>query len=341
MAEKNEPKRDRARGEKNEARSAARAARRRRVLHAVGLIISLVTTGAVAATIVVGHGPLMARAAELKRSDLKVAFDWPPLAGRNTSRTADGNPATWMGVEQRQELERLALNLLTGDPFDLDALERARSALRETGWFHTGPEHPASPWLRRLENGVVVIGGRWRAPVAAVRTSRGDRLVSRDGEALPVLYPIGRSSLPVVLGVPEPAPPPGSKWPGAGLGQVQAGLRLAAFLHGIPGADQIAGIDVADYPSSHRLVIVTTTGGRIVWGGPPDEFLPGQAPAATKRQRLIAVFQRFGQLDAGRADLDLRPEDGVYTVDTSLPPVGQPPGPKQASRTGSSGKNRR
>lgn len=316
----------------------ARAARRQRVLNVAGAAVSFATTVAVVATIVVGHGPLMARAAELKQTELKVAFDWPPLAGRASSRTADGKPATWMSQDQRDLLEKMALRLLAGDPFDRASIEQTQVALRETGWFMDG----GGPWLRRLENGVVVIGGRWRTPVAAVRTAAGDRLVTRDGEALPLVYPIGRSSLPVVVGVTDPEPAPGAKWPGRGLGEVLAGLKLAAFLGGMPGADQIAGVDVSEYAASKRLVVLTTTGGRIVWGGPPDEFLPGQAPAQTKRQRLVAVFQQFGQLDAGRDELDLRSEDGVYTLDTTRGRNGgEPSAGKPTAKGQPGGKNRR
>jgi hypothetical protein len=282
---------------------------RKRVLGIAGGIVSFATTAAVAATVVVGHGPLMARASALKQAELKVAFDWPPLAGKSTSRTAGGEPATWMNAEQRHELERIAITLLSGNPFDRHALERTQKALKETGWFADGP------WLKRFENGVVVISGKWRIPVAAVRTPAGDRLVTELGEPLPPIYPVGRSRLPIVSGVRAAEPPAGEKWPG---GEVQAGLRLITFLRPMPGFEQVAAVDVSEFASAKRLSISTTTGGAILWGGPPDEFLPGQARAEIKRQRLAAVYQAFGQLDAGRAQIDVRSEDNVYTTDTTL-----------------------
>jgi len=285
---------------------------RQQLFAAAGAALSLATTAAVAATVVVGHAPLLSRAAALKQSELKVAFDWPPLAGKSTSRTAAGaaEPATWLNAEQRAELEQVAIKLLTGNPFDRESMERTQRALQATGWFAEG----GGPWLRRYENGVVVVNGRWRVPAAAVRTTEGDRLVAEGGEALPPVYPPGRSGMTVITGVRTAAPSLGEKWPG---GDVQAGLKLATFLRPTAGASQIAAIDVSDFTAGKRLSIETTTGGKILWGGPPDEFLPGQAPAATKRQRLAALYQQFGQLDAGRPRIDVRSEDGVYTDDPS------------------------
>jgi hypothetical protein len=302
---------------------------RKRVLGIAGGIVSFATTAAVAATVVVGHGPLMTRACELKQAELKVAFDWPPLAGKPTSRTAGGEPATWMNAEQRHELERIAIRLLSGNPFDGQALERTQQALKATGWFADGP------WLKRYENGVVVITGKWRVPVAAVRTSAGDRLVTELGEPLPPIYPVGRSRLPIVTGVRAAEPPAGEKWPG---GEVQAGLRLLAFLRPMPGFEQVAAVDVAQFVSAKRLNITTTTGGSILWGGSPDEFLPGQARAESKRQRLAAVYQQFGQLDAGRGQIDVRSEDGVYTTDTTLVAALDEEAAKAAEKTANKGK---
>jgi hypothetical protein len=289
----------------------------------------------VAATVVVGHAPLLNRAAAMKQAELKVAFDWPPLAGKATSRTAGGEPATWMNAEQRGELEHVALRLLSGNPFDQQALQRTQEALKQTGWFADGP------WLKRYENGVVVISGQWRVPVAAVRTAAGDRLIAEGGEALPPLYPIGRSKLPLLTGVHAAEPAPGEKWSG---GEVQAGLQLLTFLRPMPGASQIAAIDVSDFAAAKRLSISTTTGGSILWGGPPEEFIPGQAAATIKRQRLAAVYQQFGQLDAGRPQIDVRSEDGVYTTDTTLAaekPAATGKPPKPAARAKSPTKNRR
>lgn len=339
MADKNESKRkDRKPASPSKLR--AMLGDRKRVLGALGTAVSFATTAAVIATVVVGHRPLLTRAVALKQEQLKVAFDWPPLAGKTTSRTAGGEPATWMNAEQRAGLEQVALKLLSGNPFDRQSLERTQSALANTGWFADGP------WLKRFENGVVVVSGVWRVPAAAVRTPSGDRLVATGGEVLAPLYPQGRSRMPIISGVRAAEPSLGEAWPG---GEVQAGLALLAFLRPMPGFDHIASVDVSQFVSSKRLSLVTISGGRILWGGPPGEFLPGQAPATTKRQRLAAVYQQFGQLDAGRPEIDVRSEDGVYTTDTTaLADAGErgPGSPikstaKADSRTRTAAKNRR
>lgn len=308
---------------------------RRRILAVASAVVSFATTAAVAATVVVGHGPLLVRAAELKKGEVKVAFEWPPLAGKKTSRTASGEPATWLNAEQRRALEQIALTLLSGNPFDRACMDRTQKALRETGWFIDGP------WLRRHEDGLVVIAGRWRTPAAAVRTKAGDRLVSATGEPLPILYPVARSGMKVIAGVSAPEPAPGEKWTG---GEVQAGLDLLNFLRPMPGFEQVASVDVSEFASHKRLSILTVTGGRIVWGAAPTRngFAPGQAPPELKRERLAAVFRQFGQLDAGRPVLDVRSEDGVYTLDTAGVMTEDPAKGRKADADGRSvAKNRR
>jgi hypothetical protein len=296
----------RERGKQGTGRVRALFADKARVLNALSTAVTMAIIVTVVATMVVARRPLLEQATHLRQTKLGVAFDWPPLAGKSTSRTATGEPATWMNREQRTELETLALRLLTGDPFDGRSLERTRDALRDTGWFAEGP------WLKRHDNGVVVISGRWRVPVAAVRTETTDRLVSSGGEVLLPEYPRGRSGLKSITGACPPPAKPGEPWPG---GAVQAGLSLLAYLRPMPGFEQVDAVDVSEFADRKRLTVITATGGRIAWGAAPGEFTPGQAPAEVKRRRLSGVYQQFGQLDAGRAVLDVRPEDGVYLQD--------------------------
>jgi len=98
---------------------------------------------------------------------------------------------------------------------------------------------------------------------------------------------------------------------------VQAGLALLDLLRSLPGAEQIAGVDVGDYAHGRMLTLVTQAGNRILWGGPVDEFNPGQATPAVKLARLAEVYREFGRIDAGRAVLDVRLVDGVYIHDTA------------------------
>lgn len=279
---------------------------RSRVLDTATSVVTFAIVVTVLATLVIARGPLQKQATSLRTSRLQVAFDWPPLAGKATSRShGSGEPATWMNRQMRAELENLALKLLNGDPFDSHALERTRDALRQTGWFADGP------WLKRHPSGLVVISGRWRAPVAAVRWEQKDRLVSAGGELLTPEYPLGRSGLKTIVSVGAAPPSLGEKWSGG----VQAGLTLLNYLRSMPGFEQVESVDVGEYGSEKRLSILTRTGGRIVWGGAPGVFVPGQASAAARRDRLVAIMQSFGQLDAGRSVVDVRPEDGAYVQD--------------------------
>lgn len=310
---------------------------RQRLVQLAGSIVSAAILLTVLTTIVVGQQPLLTRAAKLKGRQLQIAFDWPPLAGKHTSRTASGEPATWMNTEQRRELELLAIKMLTGDPFDGASLKRTGDALRETGWFADGP------WLKRYENGVVLITGKWRSPAAAVRTKMdgavgeggmADRLVTSSGELLPISYPLDRSKMKVVVGVTEPAPKLGEKWGG---GDVQAGLALLNYLRAMPGYQQVSAVDVAEFAAHKRLSLLSDTGGRILWGGDPQEFNPGQAAPAIKRQRLAQLFSQTGRVDAGRTFIDARSEDGLYVQDdTALAAADDPASDAPAPLRGAS-----
>lgn len=281
-------------------------ARRSRILDVTVTVTSLAITAAALAGLTYARPAMLGQVSGLREARLSVAFDWPPLAGKATSRShGTGEPATWMNAQMRAELENLALRLLNGDPFDGRSLERTRDALRQTGWFAEGP------WLKRHESGLVVISGKWRAPAAAVRLGDKDRLVSAEGEMLVPEYPRGRSGLKTIVGADAPPSSLGEKWSGG----VQAGLSLLAYLRPMPGFEQIESIDVSEYNASRRLSILTRTGGRVVWGCAPGSFVPGQASAATKRERLAAINSTFGQLDAGRSLVDVRPEEGVYVQD--------------------------
>ncbi len=80
---------------------------------------------------------------------------------------------------------------------------------------------------------------------------------------------------------------------------MQAGLTLLDFLRTTPFAHQVAAIDVSEYNSRKRLLIITDRGSTIVWGGEPGHFHPGQARDDTKRTRLLQLFRKSGRIDDG------------------------------------------
>lgn len=272
--------------------------------------------------LLVGRGPLQARAAQVVREPVRVVFEWPPLAApAGTPRSGAAQPSTWLDEHTRKHLEALAIHHLRPDPFDGDSLAKAREALAATGWFASGPV------LSRESAGVVRVSGRWRVPFAAVRTTGGvpaDRLVTVRGELLDKSYPPNASGRPLILGATQPAPTRfGEVWAGT---DVHAGLALLATLRNRPWFDQVAGVDVSAYlPKNQRqLWIVTRSGGRILWGGPPDAPLPGEQPTAVKLRHLDAnVATRGGRLDGGHAAIDIRQRDVYVLSDLSAVPSGR------------------
>lgn len=318
------------------AASTEEALPRQRIIAALFTFLSFALVCVVIATFAVGYRPLKLRTAEMKKRPVTVAFYWPPMATPPAKPgVPPAPPQTWVNAEIRAELEKLVKNILADDPFDTRSLAAARDALFGTGWFN------ADLTLSRDPHNAVEIRGTWRIPVAAVRTQGPDggvvdQLVSAKGELLPPRYKPDGSGLKVIVGVKHEPPKLGEPWLG---GDVQAGLRLLEYLAVLPRFDQVAGVDVSEYSPDRKLVVVTDLGNRIHWGGPPDEFSPGQATPQTKLGRLAQLGREHGRIDAGRVALDIRLTDGVYIIDTlglAAAPVEEPPARKsKPTRTAS------
>lgn len=285
------------------AGAAGRGMRRATGWVSAGLLVAAV------GGLIVAERPLEAKVVAIRAVTPRVKFDWPALRGEVSSepKAPGGEPRTWVNGEIRSGLESLVLGRLTTDPFDGASLRSAREGLLETGWFK--PDLT----LSRDAEGTVRVRGTWRAPAAAVRYDGRDLLVSGAGELLPVRYAPDASGYKAIVGVFHEPPKPGEAWLG---GDVKAALRLLELLAQLPGYEQVAGIDVTDFAGKRTLVIVTQSAGRITWGGPVDEFNPGQAEAATKLARLVQLHRETGRLDAGRPAIDVRFADNVYVQDT-------------------------
>lgn len=283
-----------------------------RVLSAVTSVLLL---GALVVGIALGRGPMLAEASALKQAPVRVSIEWPLLAptsspakpGQPAIRQAGLStvPATWLDTGSQSKLLRLAYDSLADlaeKPFDAASIERTQKAMMETGWF----ARPCQ--VLRQPDGRVVIRGDWREPAAAVRFGDHDYLVSAKGERLPPEYPPEGSGLKVLIGPELEAPGVGELWLG---GDVQAGLALLECLRKTPASqrrdvlDQVHAIDVSEFSMKKRLIIVTDTGSRIMWGGEPGTFVPGQAPDAVKLDRLAWMIQSHGRIDAARDYLDI------------------------------------
>jgi hypothetical protein len=120
---------------------------------------------------------------------------------------------------------------------------------------------------------------------------------------LPIAYQPERSPLPAIVGARFEPPMVngqlayGEAWQGA---DVRAGLEVLAMVNTRPWRGQVAALDVSDYRSGRRVVLVTPWNGRAVWGGAPSDSVPGEVSAEMKLGRLDAIYQRFQQIDARR-----------------------------------------
>lgn len=290
------------------------------------------------ALVVSAHRPMLDLARAQQRQRVTVRVFWPEMPPEVVKRArAKGvtGPITWMDPDSQREIVKLVENLVTDDPFDFESLRNAQQALTRTGWF-------ASPVrLSRQGSGLVEVRGRWRVPFAAVRVGGEvggeDRIVTRAGELLSPVYLPDASKLKIVYGAKLAAPELGESWLG---GDVQAGLALLDFLRPMPGYEQIRGVDVSTYQADKTLTLVTMWGTHITWGGEPSQFSPGQPSGSVRRARLAAVGQKHGRIDAGRALIDVRAEDGVYIIappELALAPNDESPGSAAASRANVSG----
>ena len=286
------------------------AARNSKYIEVASLLITVAFLCGATIGLVAGYRPLLSRAGELQKQSVQLSCDWPPLAGLTSSAPLKPGdpPRTWVNAEIRETIQSLALRQLSDNPFDAESIKKARAALMNTGWFKDDLR------LIRTGQGVVNIAGTWRVPVAAVRFGDNDQLVAEGGELLPLSYKRDGSGMKVVTGVTAGPPDPGKPWLG---GQVQAALKLLNYLRGMPGYEQIAGVDVAEFVPGKKLVLLTDQSNRIIWGGVPDEFNPGQVQAQVKAQRLAQILKNYGRIDAGRSMIDIRTDPAPVLVDAS------------------------
>jgi hypothetical protein len=252
---------------------------------------SVLVFGAAAMVLVV-EGPRMQQrlAARTASESLTVVIDWP---------TSPGASESWLPAEERDRLLAAAYGELERypDPFSNEGLAAAARALGETGWFEQVSR------VRRETGNTVRVEAVWRLPAAVVRSAGVDYLISRRGELLPIAYQPERSPLPAIVGAKFDPPlvngqlAYGKPWPGA---DVRAGLDVLTMVNTRPWRGQVAALDVSDYLSGRRLVLVTQWNGRAVWGGAPSDSVPGEVSAEMKLRRLDVLYRQFQRIDARR-----------------------------------------
>jgi hypothetical protein len=269
--------------------------------------------GGLVAGAYLGHQELAAEAGRLRAAPVVVAIQWPTAQPSSTPQSAPLDQATWLPPSQRQLLTELATNAISTDPLDPDSLPRAARALEASGWLRSVDS------IKRHPGGTVTIRGTWRTYYAVVRIINADHLVSAEGELLPLIYPPGRTGLPVIFS-PSQSPPqkPGAPWQG---GDVQAGIRLLRVLAAHDKImDQVLGIDVGRYARDRTLSIVTSSGALVVWGTAPGDFAPAEATQNQKIARLLELrsSRAHGQrIDAGRTRIDISSPRGILIDQSS------------------------
>lgn len=284
--------------------------------------------GAVVLAFVFGTPALQARVARTLPGGVpRVEFDWPMIPGDGPGRPA----RTWLSPDMQAGLVRLAQETLAADPDALSttALAGVGLALQGTGWFSSLES------VRREPGHTVRVRGTWRLPAAVVRHGGLDHLVARGGELLPPTYLPGQSGQRVIIGASTPPtmregkPVCGEVWGASrtgghkGMSDVQAGVALLELIGTRPWRDQVAAVDVSAYARQRRLEILTTSNGRVVWGGAPGEKVYGEASLETKLWRVMEINRRTGKIDAGQPSMDI---SGTIAMmdDTPLAP---PPAP--------------
>jgi hypothetical protein len=191
-----------------------------------------------------------------------------------------------------------------------------------------------NPWIRNVRQVRRAYGTKpgdtlevdcdFRASIALVRWQKDYWLVDMDGVKLPekfaaadvpkiVIGRDGHTNIRIVDGVLRPPPQPGKPWGGEDLA---AGLEMVRHLYGLPYADEIVKVNVANFGGRNdyreaQVVLGTKFGTEIRWGAPVGarsfEVRPQQ-----KFQYLRQVYEEFGRCDARQKWIDVRYDKITY-----------------------------
>ena len=150
----------------------------------------------------------------------------------------------------------------------------------------------------------IQIDGAWRAPAAVVRRDGVDQLISWDGFPMPVTANVGTTQFPVIDSPALPAPKLAggatvdfnTAWQGE---DIAASLELLAVLLRQPWGSQIGGIDARDFSSTRAMIVSTTFGTRIYWGGRYNKPALGEVNSEQKIGHLTELYNKHNRIDAG------------------------------------------
>jgi hypothetical protein len=194
-----------------------------------------------------------------------------------------------------------------------------------------------NPWIRNVAQVRRVHGAKpgdtleidcdYRAPIALVKWGKDYWLVDGEGVKLPerfaaadvpkiVIGRDGRTNIRVVDGVQRPPPQAGKTWGGADL---VGGLEMVKRLYGLPYADEIVKVDVANFGGrvdvreaqivlgTKHVIPGTNQTTEIRWGQPigsPLDFI--EVKPERKFEYLKGLYEEFGRCDARQRWIDIR-----------------------------------
>jgi len=275
--------------------------------------------GAIALVIIIGFAlsikPLRKHVAALRsaeRIEVSLAFPGSPApdvgALNDSAQQAGGAPVgglDWLPDAEKRRIITLIERDVSSDPFDVESLRRARSALLATGWFSSVTS------VRRGPGGKVVVDATWRSPAAAVRWKGRDYLVSQEATLLPLTFDPGAPDEPrVILGAAVGPPTDangaakyGARWPRA---DVAAAVTLLKRIRERDDAwRRVAAVDVSRWSKNGALAIISPDGAEIVWGSAPGEEQPWESPPEKKLDVFVGLWQDDRWLSRGKPLVEL------------------------------------
>ena len=217
---------------------------------------------------------------------------------------------TWMGSARTDGIRQEIATQIGDNPMDRRSLSLAADTLRINPYIERVlriERHRAD----RVDAYLV-----YREPVALVGARDGYHLIDRHGHRLPGVYPyhqLESLGLPAITGAAFAPPREGEAWRGDDLA---AGLKVVQTIQTQPWAQQVLGIDVANYAGREDRtlphLVMMTDRGVVRWGRAPGDERVYEPPVDRKLAMLRRVAESYGgRIDAGGGVVD------VYT-DTPL-----------------------
>ena len=293
-----------AKGRKSEEKKAERAAAARKT--AIHCLIGCLFFGGI------GAGFVYMR--DYVETEVATPVQSPAIVIKNRPR--------WMSDFLAERIAETARVGGDKSPFDREMLIEARKALENNPWIEK--VYDVRRAYGNRPGDLLEINCEYRVPVALVKWGDYYSLVDRTGYKLPEQYEAkdvpkivriedGVVDIRIIEGVKKPPPAPGHKWAGDDLA---AGLEMIALLSDKPYAAEILKINVSHFYNrgDAQVVLVTKYATEVRWGRPPsakDAFV--EVDPSKKLDRLRAIYEKYGRLDAGQtAGLDIRFDTITY-----------------------------